>query len=216
MKNNRKFNPETYNRQVELEDDYENYGYEIKNAKRYQSRAKRTAKFRDYDEFEWEWGNRVPLVEVSTISPKVPDIVYCIWVVRDSTPMRKIERQMNAAIRDSKDWKNANTMVTNHDGVSFVFLHGNLIAEVGDTFIKLHDGGWQSNTTKSRLNAILNEHGCPGEGIFQKQFEWFMRLSDGTVIPFFSGMRLNWRNWEISLFYFFEKVRFFNISKIKL
>lgn len=53
MKNNRKFNPDTYNRQVELEDDYEDYGYEIKNAKRYSTRAKRTAKFRDYDEFEW-------------------------------------------------------------------------------------------------------------------------------------------------------------------
>ena len=107
--------------------------------------------------------------------------------------MRKIESQMNAAITDGKDWKNANTMVTNHDGVSFVFLHGNLIAEVGDNFIKLHDGGWQSNTTKSRLNAILTEHGIAGEGVFQKNFEWFIRLWNGTeffVTKFTSGMRL--------------------------
>ena len=61
--------------------------------------------------------------------------------------MRVIEQKMNAAIRDSKDWTSANTMVTNHDGVSFVFLHGNLIAEIGDTWLKLFDGGWQSNTT---------------------------------------------------------------------
>lgn len=53
MKNNRKFNPETINRQFEYEDDYEDFGYEIKNAKRYTSRAKRTAKFKDYDEFDW-------------------------------------------------------------------------------------------------------------------------------------------------------------------
>lgn len=52
MKNKSKFNPDTYNRQFEYEDDYEDFGYEIKNAKRYSTRAKRTAKFKDYDEFE--------------------------------------------------------------------------------------------------------------------------------------------------------------------
>ena len=52
MKNNRKFNPETINRQIEFEDDYEDFGYEVKNAKRFKSRAKRTAKFRDYDDYD--------------------------------------------------------------------------------------------------------------------------------------------------------------------
>jgi len=106
--------------------------------------------------------------------------------------MRKIERQMNAAITAGKDWKNANTVVLNVDGVSFVYLHGNLIAEVDDNGIKLYDGGWQSNTTKSRLNAILSEHGIAGEGVFQKNFEWFIRLYNGTeffVTEFRSGMR---------------------------
>lgn len=108
--------------------------------------------------------------------------------------MRKIERQMNTAIstlEDGQQWKNANTMVTVSNGVAFVFLHGNLIAEIGEGFIKLHDGGWQSVTTKSRLNAILEGNGLPGERVFQETFEWKVRLSDGTVIPFFSGMRLN-------------------------
>jgi hypothetical protein len=73
--------------------------------------------------------------------------------------MRKIERLMNAAISDSKDWKLDNTMVTTVNGVSHVFLHGNKIAEVGEGFIVLMDGGWQSNTTKSRLNAILEGNG---------------------------------------------------------
>ena len=107
--------------------------------------------------------------------------------------MRKIESQMNAAISESKDWKNANTEVTNIDGVSYVYLHGNLIAEVDDAGIKLYDGGWQSNTTKSRLNAILTEHGIAGEGVFQKDFQWFIRLYNGTeffVTEFRSGMRL--------------------------
>ena len=112
--------------------------------------------------------------------------------------MRKIERQMNAAILNKKDWQKDNTMVTHsHDGVnapvSHVFLFGNKIAEVGDNFIRLFDGGFQSNTTKSRLNAILREHGCPGENVFQKKFEWFVTLNtvNGMVtVPFFSSMRL--------------------------
>ena len=109
------------------------------------------------------------------------------------SPMRKIESQMNAAITNSKDWKSGNTEVTNIDGVSYVYLHGNKIAEVGDSFMRLYDGGWQSVTTKSRLNAILSEHGLPGEGIFQKKFEWFvsLRTSGGIdTVPFFSSMRL--------------------------
>ena len=116
----------------------------------------------------------------------------CSWGIH---PMRVIEQKMNAAIRDSKDWHLTNTMVTNHDGVSFVFLHGNLIAEIGDTWLKLFDGGWQSNTTKSRLNAILREHGAPGEHIFQKKWEWFITLNTPSglqTVPFRSSMRLAW------------------------
>ena len=100
---------------------------------------------------------------------------------------------MNAAISDSKDWKLANTEVVNVDGVSKVYLHDNLIAEVGDNFIKLYDGGWQSVTTKSRINAIMTEHGIAGEGVFQKNYQWFIRLYNGTeffVTEFRSGMRL--------------------------
>ena len=110
--------------------------------------------------------------------------------------MRKIESQMNAAIRDFRHWKSGNTeVIADHDGVSRVYLHGNKIAEVGDNFIVLMDGGWQSNTTKSRLNAILREHGCPGECVFQEKFQWFVSMKNAKgedlKVPFFSGMRLN-------------------------
>ena len=97
--------------------------------------------------------------------------------------MRKIETLMNAAISENKEyWSTANTSVETIDGVSYVRLHGNLIAEVDDNGIKLYDGGWQSNTTKSRLNAILTEHGIAGEGIFQKDFQWYIRLYNGCLL----------------------------------
>ena len=107
--------------------------------------------------------------------------------------MRKIETQMNNAISEGTDWKTANTRVETVDGVSSVYLHNNLIAEIGDAFIRLFDGGWQSNTTKSRLNAILSEHGEQGDCVFQKNFEWFVRMNTAeglTTVPFFSSMRL--------------------------
>jgi len=103
--------------------------------------------------------------------------------------MRKIELQMIAAIKDSKDLKVANTEVISCTNVSDVYLHGHLIARIGETWIELFDGGWQTKTTKSRLNAILSAFGMDGECVFQKNFQWFVNYN-GSPIPFFSGMRL--------------------------
>jgi len=105
--------------------------------------------------------------------------------------MRKIEQQMNTAISKEIDWKKDNTEVRNIDGVSYVYLFGNKIAEVGDTWIRIFDGGYQTVTTKSCLNAILRVHGVGSEGVFQKNYTWFFRDAMGDTIPFFSGMRLN-------------------------
>lgn len=103
--------------------------------------------------------------------------------------MRVIENQMCNAIQNSKDWKSDNTEVINVDGVSEVYLHGNLIAKVDETTIVLYDGGYRSNTTKSRLNAILNRFGHNFDGVFQKKFEWFFHDSARSVdVPFFSGL----------------------------
>jgi len=104
--------------------------------------------------------------------------------------MRKIERQMNAAIKAGKDFKLDNTEVVACSNVVDVFLYGNLIARIGETWMELFDGGHQTATTKSRLNAILSAHGLPGEYIFQKNYDWFVQYN-GSPLPFFSGMRLN-------------------------
>lgn len=105
--------------------------------------------------------------------------------------MRKIETLMNQAIQNSTNWCQANTQVVSEStGVSYVYLHGNKIAEIGEDYMTLFDGGWQSNTTKSRLNALLSAFGINGERVFQKDFTWYLQMEGGPV-PFFSGMRLN-------------------------
>jgi hypothetical protein len=97
--------------------------------------------------------------------------------------MRKIETQMNIAITNNRDWQSDNTSVSYdlHTGVSVVRLHGNKIAEVTDDTVTIFDGGYQSNTTKSRLNAIINEF-CNAltDGVFQKNYQWFVRDNNVT------------------------------------
>ena len=91
---------------------------------------------------------------------------------------------MCKAVQSSKDWKSANTSVhfNEENNTSVVRLHGNKIAEVGDDFLTIFDGGYQSVTTKSRLNALINEF-CNGvtDGVFQKNFQWFIRDNNETV-----------------------------------
>ena len=97
--------------------------------------------------------------------------------------MRKIEQQMCAAVQSNKNWQSANTSVhfDEESGVSVVRLHGNKIAEIDDTSMTIFDGGWQTNTTKSRLNALCQEFCIAGEGIFQKDFKWFVRKFTGAI-----------------------------------
>lgn len=97
--------------------------------------------------------------------------------------MRKIESKMCKAINASTDWQEDNTKVAYADGVSFVFLHGNCIAQVGDDYIRMFDGGHRSATTKSRLNAILREHGNRGDCVYQKKHVWYF-----NDVEFESGM----------------------------
>ena len=113
--------------------------------------------------------------------------------------MRKIEALMNRAIQTNKNWSNANTSVTYcpESEESKVYLHGNHIATVGDNFLQIFDGGWQSNTTKSRLNALINEF-CNGftDGVFQKNFEWF--ITDNNVTrDFENGYIFAWMSGGI-------------------
>ena len=104
-------------------------------------------------------------------------------------PMRKIETQMNQAIQNEIDWQKDNTKVVFEEGVSLVYLYNNLIAMVGDTWLELFDAGHQTNTTKSRLNAILSAHGN-GERIYQKDYQWFVSTTDGDV-EFDGNIRLD-------------------------
>ena len=100
--------------------------------------------------------------------------------------MRKIESEMQAAIVERRDWSKANTSVTvDSEGNTDVRLHNNLIATISNNGdLKLSSCGWETNTTKSRLNAVLD---CFFNNltIFQKNFVWYIGTDE-----FFDGYQI--------------------------
>ena len=116
--------------------------------------------------------------------------------------MRLIETRMNNAIRKRQNFSNGNTMVKTgsffdndvYCEESKVFLHGNHIATYDhiNQELFLFDGGWQSNTTKSRLNALCDEF-ATGFRVFQKNWNWFVSDFQSKVIRDFSdGITVNY------------------------
>jgi hypothetical protein len=105
--------------------------------------------------------------------------------------MRKIEQQMNDAILNRKNWQLDNTRVEYEEGncISRVYLHGHKIAEVGDSYIHLDHCGWKTQTTKSRINAILRKNGKGDESVYQKNHTWFIAY-DGKVEEFDAPMTI--------------------------
>ena len=106
--------------------------------------------------------------------------------------MRKIEREMNFGVSNKANWGKSNTQVVYNDSsnCSSIYLHGHQIATFDHNLkaVKLSSCGYETNTTKSRLNAILDEvkWGCK---VFQKNFDWFVNYQDETA-SFYDGMIL--------------------------
>ena len=112
--------------------------------------------------------------------------------INNGETMRLIERQMINAVQHKLDWRKDNTEVLYSPSrdVSCVYLHKNLIATIDKHSVEIYDGGYQSNTTKSRLNALINGL-CDGmnQGVYQHKFEWFIQDDerDMNIIPFQHG-----------------------------
>ncbi len=100
---------------------------------------------------------------------------------------------MNRAIVNKNDWSNSNTKVdyNSNTNCSTVVLHRTAIAvyDHNTQALKLNTGGWQSVTTKSRLNAILQEL-IAGARVFQKNFDWYLSYNNSNH-DFNDGMILS-------------------------
>ena len=99
---------------------------------------------------------------------------------------------MNFAISNKADWSGSNTQVNynSNTNCSSVYLHGHQIATVdhNTNSVKLSSCGYETNTTKSRLNALLSEVKF-GSKVFQKNWNWFVSFNNQTQ-DFIDGMIL--------------------------
>ena len=114
--------------------------------------------------------------------------------------MRQIEKEMNYAIRNKIAWSKSNSCTTFDNTIEncFVYLHGNHIVtyNYADKELSLYDGGWQSNTTKSRLNALCYEF-ATGFSVFQKNWEWFISDFQNVKKEFVDNTIVNYNGcWE--------------------
>ena len=78
--------------------------------------------------------------------------------------MRKVSKVITAAFYSNEAKKVANTTT---DGKA-IYLHGNKIAEKRNGQIWITSAGWNTNTTKERLNSLS------GVSIYQKNGDWFL------------------------------------------
>jgi hypothetical protein len=85
--------------------------------------------------------------------------------------MRKVTEKTVRAFADRKPASVANTRT---DGSAY-FLHGNKIAEWRNGALWITSAGWNTVTTRDRLNGILAQV-CPGSRVYQKAHQ--LHLND--------------------------------------
>lgn len=62
--------------------------------------------------------------------------------------------------------------------------HNTSVAEVMGNSVRLNTGGYRTNTTKVRMNQFANQF-CGGAFyVYQKNFEWFVKIEGKNPILF--------------------------------
>jgi len=92
--------------------------------------------------------------------------------------MRSIEQQLIGAILARQPFSGGNTAYS--PAANTVTLHGNLIARYTDTAgWQFNLSGWNTPTTRSRINALASALRPGGSRVYQKDGD---PMSDGRVI----------------------------------
>jgi len=96
--------------------------------------------------------------------------------------MKKVTREAVRCFMYDEKKTTGNTTILVEGQVTKMLLHGNCIARTNPDKggrIEISDAGWRTNTTKERLNAILDY--CKVGRIYQKDFTWYWK--DGEQFP---------------------------------
>ena len=92
--------------------------------------------------------------------------------------MRKITLQAVTAFMMGQNFSSGNTRVVCEGRFATLRLHGNAIANRDGNTVMLTDAGWQTTTTKERLNGLLEVMGKAGMKISQRKGVWYWGNGD--------------------------------------
>ena len=85
--------------------------------------------------------------------------------------------------------KHATTIFTD-DNITYVVYHKTAVVKYTNDKIVLNSGGWETKTTKDRMNATAYENNLPYR-IYQKDFVWYVVLNN-KCYQFKDGMEIDY------------------------
>ena len=101
--------------------------------------------------------------------------------------MKQITKESVKAFLNAKKFKKSNMIVEVLPNVTVLKYQGNEIAykyNDPEKTISITNCGWESRTTKDRLNGVIRLSGLNIEEIYQKNWKWYLngKAWDGSLI----------------------------------
>ena len=90
------------------------------------------------------------------------------------TQLQKVTGKSTAIYRDT-------------EGIHVKYHSTRVVSLSVDGMVTLRSGGYRTFTTKVRMNQASNQFDL-GFTVWQKNFNWFVDLPDGSTRPFVEGM----------------------------
>ncbi len=90
--------------------------------------------------------------------------------------MKDITRHSVTAFLNGESFKQSNMQASSNGSESILQYHGNTIArkDLETSKIQITNCGWETNTTKERLNGVIALSGCGIIPVRQKAFIWYL------------------------------------------
>ena len=78
-----------------------------------------------------------------------------------------------------------------NDNGSVIYTNTNIV-NWDENSISLNSDGWQTVTTKKKMNQTSGMFGLDFQ-VFQKDFDWFVRLPNGSIVDYYDNMEISRR-----------------------
>lgn len=85
------------------------------------------------------------------------------------------------------EFKGVGTSLRTENGVTIGRYHNTDVIKWDDKTVTLNSGGFETRTTKKRLNAASHQFGL-NFSVYQKKHVWYVVLPNGNTVDFVDNM----------------------------